>query len=441
MLSSWIGGKVPVDASQSTLYPSTTETDRRDYYKLQSKNLDRPQLPSISSTTLSVKGTESRLTFSSSTLLCCFRLRSHLRLAVFCILPTIIMSASTSVPDVLISPVSPTPDTTLETNTLTLDASAPAQSTSRIHIVFSDVDGTLAHYPKTLPTSSADNSGDESNNDPDSLVYLPPSATGMRGILSARTLRQCRAIRATGTRLVLISGMRTSTLLQRIPFLPRAHVYVCEAGGRVYRVVDDGDNSRKRKHYDAETSLEKQKESNNNNNNSEHIRITPEPFAGATPADLEPFTLVEDQDWRRRMEPHVGTTGYAIMEGTEKVMTVTQVAPVLPSPKEKPSFTAATTTNTDTAIADTTPPSKSILWAYADSLEAMGLKLDTKGYATCFRINRKHQTETGTELMDRFMSHREEMMLPEDLATSVNLGCIDVYPSISGKKNWYVDRV
>jgi hydroxymethylpyrimidine pyrophosphatase-like HAD family hydrolase len=34
--------------------------------------------------------------------------------------------------------------------------------------------------------------------------------------------------------LVLITGARSATLLQRLPFLPAADAYVCENGGRIF---------------------------------------------------------------------------------------------------------------------------------------------------------------------------------------------------------------
>ena len=34
--------------------------------------------------------------------------------------------------------------------------------------------------------------------------------------------------------LVLISGMRTTTLFQRLPYLPRADAYVSESGGQIF---------------------------------------------------------------------------------------------------------------------------------------------------------------------------------------------------------------
>lgn len=104
-----------------------------------------------------------------------------------------------------------------EATMATGDASS---SDNAIHIVFSDVDGTLVHYP------AENNLEMEEGN---RILQLPPSATGMRGIISSRTLVYCRLLRRE-QKLVLISGMRTATLLKRLPYLPRADAYcTCRA--------------------------------------------------------------------------------------------------------------------------------------------------------------------------------------------------------------------
>jgi hypothetical protein len=82
-----------------------------------------------------------------------------------------------------------------------------------IQFVFSDIDGTLVHYQPTT------------QRDKESLLFLPPSATGLQAHISIKTLHQCQQIRKTAL-LILVSGMRTKTLFQRIPFLPRADI--CE---------------------------------------------------------------------------------------------------------------------------------------------------------------------------------------------------------------------
>jgi hypothetical protein len=74
------------------------------------------------------------------------------------------------------------------------------------------------------------------------------------------------------------------------------------------------------------------------------------------------------------------------------------------------------------------------------------------GYSTCFRINRKHQVkekvnEQEPDLFDQLLQSltsttvaTSNSLIPqfpfEYLSSSTNLGCIDIYPKGSGKKNW-----
>ncbi len=70
------------------------------------------------------------------------------------------------------------------------------------------------------------------------LLYLPPSKTGQRGVISSKTLQLCQKLRHRGMPFVLVSGMRSTTLFQRLPYLPRADAYVSESGGRIFYPVD-----------------------------------------------------------------------------------------------------------------------------------------------------------------------------------------------------------
>lgn len=49
-----------------------------------------------------------------------------------------------------------------------------------------------------------------------------------------KTLQDLARLRSQGVLLVLITGARSATLLQRLPFLPQADAYVCENGGRIF---------------------------------------------------------------------------------------------------------------------------------------------------------------------------------------------------------------
>eukprot|EP00882_Tetradesmus_deserticola_P005608 GHRQ01005904.1.p1 GENE.GHRQ01005904.1~~GHRQ01005904.1.p1 ORF type:complete len:310 (+),score=119.36 GHRQ01005904.1:314-1243(+) len=98
-------------------------------------------------------------------------------------------------------------------------------STSFQHICFSDIDGTLVHYLDD-PAQLQEIVGD--------ILLLPQSSTGRLGIISQASLAKAAQLRSTGTALVIISGARTSTVLQRLPYLPAADAIVAENGGRIW---------------------------------------------------------------------------------------------------------------------------------------------------------------------------------------------------------------
>ncbi len=241
----------------------------------------------------------------------------------------------------------------------------------RIRIVFSDLDGTLIHYPKDAAQYAREHS--------ESILQLPPSATGTRGVISARTLLYAQELRKRGVKLVLISGMRTSTLISRLPFLPEADVYCTEAGGRIFYRVSPVDGQ---------------------------FTCQPVQYHGA--GMLEKFGLQEDMEWRKRWEDHsaAGKEGFVgnelAYEQTEDPLPISQRS--------------------------------GLLWEFAASLERKGLAIDCKSYSTCFRVHRSQQNKQGEEYFDELLNGN--MPCPPGLATSTNLGAIDFYPSASGKKNW-----
>lgn len=280
-------------------------------------------------------------------------------LALFLVVVTIDLCASESA----VASTTASPQNKIHKATTTMTA------THDIQIVFSDVDGTLAHYPANVD----DHVGTEENK----IVRLPPSSTGMQGIISSETFRKCQELRAKGKKLVLVSGMRSSTLWKRIPFLPRADAYCCEAGGRIFypRKVNEG------------TSFQL------------------EPFDGAAAETLEPFELEEDPDWRQKMSTTVGADGFVGNElGNSDAKSV--------------------------AI----DKRNGRLWEYCMELQKKGFVTDTKGYSTCFRVNRKQQTSVSEAEFEGLLL----IEAPTGLATSVNLGCVDFYPYDSGKRSWYV---
>lgn len=245
-------------------------------------------------------------------------------------------------------------------------------------IVFSDLDGTLIHYPRDQSVSSS-----WANENGNRILELPPSATGMRGIISAGTLVKCRDLRHKKIKLVLMSGMRTGTLLRRLPYLPRADAYCTESGGRIFYPTTDGDAAK------------------------DGLTFTPIVYDGATAQDLVPFALKEDMEWRSLMEQEeaAGRDGYP---GNELKLKQQEEIPI--------------------------SDRRGAIWDFARKLERDGLILDTKSYSTCFRVNRNQQKEESKEKFDDLLQGR--MPHPPEIETSTNLGCIDFYPRCSGKKNW-----
>ncbi|KAL3782444.1 hypothetical protein HJC23_006017 [Cyclotella cryptica] len=298
------------------------------------------------------------------------------------------------------------------------------------YIVFSDVDGTLVHYPRHLQqqqrqqhnhNNENDTSSSPSSSNDNPLIFLPPSKTGTRGVLSKRTLELCHQIRHGRTSLtastatnqdetatpslkqpqpqqlrgrtpfILVSGMRTTTLFQRLPYLPRADAYVSESGGRIF--------------YPRTLSTTSEPTARNDGAEPHlvvHSVFTPSENDGDND-DIGPFTLVEDMEWRRQMsELHAaGPDGFHNAS--------------LETPLEE---------------------RRGKLWEYALHLIERGYILDTNGYSTAFRVNRKMQDKELLEGFDEFMEKcatRQDM--PKELGCSTNLGCVDVYPIRSGKKN------
>jgi hydroxymethylpyrimidine pyrophosphatase-like HAD family hydrolase len=170
------------------------------------------------------------------------------------------------------SPIISTPSQGLVSSAASASTST---DTDALKIIFSDIDGSLIHYPKQHDKTQQD--------DNNKILELPPSATGLRGIISSQTLATCRDLRVKkGVKLVLVTGARTSTLLNRLPYLPKADAYCTEAGGRIFYPVDIDSND--------EELFQSQ------------LTYTPLEYSGAIADDLKPFGLREDRKWRERME-------------------------------------------------------------------------------------------------------------------------------------------
>uniref|UniRef100_A0A7S1XIB5 Trehalose-phosphatase n=1 Tax=Erythrolobus australicus TaxID=1077150 RepID=A0A7S1XIB5_9RHOD len=109
-------------------------------------------------------------------------------------------------------------------------------------VLFSDIDGTLVHYPKHFEEYAVVETLDEERKSA-TLRYLETgeriecvvlsSLTGGQAFLSRRTLELVRQIRERGVLFVMITGARSSTYMQRRAQLPSADYEFFENGGRL----------------------------------------------------------------------------------------------------------------------------------------------------------------------------------------------------------------
>jgi hypothetical protein len=276
-------------------------------------------------------------------------------------------------------------------------------------IIFSDIDGSLVHYEK--------NTGDNDNKErDDTILALPPSATGMKGIISFQTLALCRELRQKGVKLVLVSGMRTSTLLNRLPYLPKADAYCTEAGGRIF--------------YPTEVINEEDEEVESPFQQWSTVEI-PGDDSDIEDDYLKAFGLREDRTWRERMElvTAAGGDGYAGNEVfSDRCEGIDDDEECLIDYENPFGFPK----QQDVIPTD---QRKGSLWKFAQELQQEGgFVLDTKSYSTCFRVNRKHQTGAAQDKFQGLLNG--DIVHPVELGKSTNLGCIDYYPITSGKRNW-----
>lgn len=180
------------------------------------------------------------------------------------------------------------------------------------------------------------------------LVALPESSSGSRGFISLETLELYKQMRAKGMVLVVISGCRYSTLLERLPFIPEADVYACESGGRIF--------------YNEEG------------------------------------TLYEDLAWKASMRDQ--------LEEMKRC---------------KEAFRKD----------------------FREDLDEGRIKLDDRSYTTAFRVRQgtSAKKSTGTSCgslseATNFVERIQEWMgTRSGLSVTTNLGCVDIYPEHSGKKN------
>jgi len=291
-----------------------------------------------------------------------------------------------------------------------------------IKIIFSDLDGTLIHYPTTeTKTKTKGDAAAEIDKPEQKVLKFPPSSTGLRGEISTRTVSLVDEIRRQhGVRFVLVTGMRTSTLLQRLPYLPRADAYCSENGGRIFYPVENG------AFFENDNDKEEEEE-----DNDDVFWVSPEPYrhdgnaaVSTNPYQHKRFGIREDRTWRARMIESLGGDSFGRFSLDDIHEALNDPAAASVPLYERDGF----------------------LWDFArDLVHTHGFVVDTKGYSTCFRVNRKQQviaTNAATppsEILAVLDGPRwKSDPSRSTVSASVNLSCVDFYPSSSGKRNRWV---
>ena len=327
----------------------------------------------------------------------------------------------------------------------------------------------MIHYPASTTTTAATTQADETADDDDDddddedddekeegaarrrkILTLPTSSTGLAGSISAQTLCQLREIRRTRIRtnranntttpkkkrikVVLISGMRTTTFFQRLPYLPKADAYCTENGGRIF--------------YPCTTTM-----------TTGILRwVQPEHFQGCEEEDVTPFGIREDTVWKERMRHALHGAKNSPPPTRTSETTMTRTTPpnpgdhhdVLSPEAEKETF-----------------HKEGVFWDFArDLVQNKHFVVDTTGYSTCFRVNRKQQQQQRQrttlppqpptpefhsttnpsssssypfdDLYNGKLFDHTDRLHTQHIASSMNMKCVDFYPAMSGKKNWYV---
>ncbi len=315
------------------------------------------------------------------------------------------------------SKASKAPASSSSSSSSSIGSTSIIQSNARendIKIVFSDLDGTLIHYPNQ----------DTNKHSEGKLLEFPKSSTGLVGVISAKTLSLVDEIRnQNNVKFVLISGMRTSTLLQRLPYLPRADAYCSENGGRIFYPIDASEEDE-----DATKKIIRSIDENEDGDGGgdDIFWIQPKRYKhegnggkGGDPHRNRPFGIREDKAWRKKMKEAIGGDSF----GTYS----------LQDTFDDPAASSMPLNERD-----------GLLWDFARDLTYQhDFVLDTKGYSTCFRVNKKQQTseaakESSPSEISAFLDTPpwNEESKKASIASSVNLSCVDFYPSCSGKKNW-----
>lgn len=116
-------------------------------------------------------------------------------------------------------------------------------SPPRLRAIFSDLDGTLVHFPAWFEKhgskiisrdEGAKRAVCESPTGETRDCRLLPSSTMGDGLVSERSAELVQQLRSEGILFVIVTAARKSTLMERWPLLPDSDVYCCETGSRVY---------------------------------------------------------------------------------------------------------------------------------------------------------------------------------------------------------------
>ncbi len=248
-------------------------------------------------------------------------------------------------------------------------------STTSMKIIFSDIDGTLAHYEKHFKAYAKvrrSKNGkifyeDKTTKIVRECIALPTLTSG-DAYISQRTLELIGKIRSHGVLFALISGARTTTFIQRMKMLPEVDIAIAENGGKIYE-RKDGDMLK-----NVASLLD-------------CLSMTAPKQSGRR---AKRVSLKLDKDWIKTFEKITGE---------------------IPSNK---------------------PPEKrnGVLWNTYKKLKDQGYKVDAKGYDTAFRV---HLEESVNKSLDQIQSIIQNF--PKTITVRKNLGKIDFYPTLSGKGN------
>ena len=150
-----------------------------------------------------------------------------------------------------------------------------------------DFDGTIAHY--SVNSNHSNRISLPGNNtiileiikaDVNLCLFNLKASVGSGKVayISEKTVHLLQEISEQNVTIICASGMRTSTMKQRIPFFPAIMYWICENGGKIFKRIEGGDVSELvawREELDADIDsrkdLEHLQESLKNNSFGVHV--------------------------------------------------------------------------------------------------------------------------------------------------------------------------